>query len=631
MKRILLSLIIVALLSSMTVPLGALPSAFAASPSSTVLTVGEVGTSAASFSQIGLHAGDFIPTTGTEVPYLYVSPFALNGSVVPGICNVPATVPGTNYTQWIVNLIASNMKWSDGVPINSTDLAYSYGIFLPTGPYANLSEYDPWGAISGTVSSVTILNSTAVKLKMSSPDPNFAVLDALYQIYPEHYFIQYTGANVLTKTAILNGPGDTAYIPSDYTAGSLSFTLVPNPNSPSWTLYGNNHPTISKIVVNQFTTDSSLVNALAAGSVDIGWVQLSDIQALSSLKVDTVPSTLQFTTWIGTVGYPFNNTAFRQALLYLLPKQQIDNQLYNGSLTLGNPIELLAGSSSPYWPGPQTPTYNYSTSQAITHLQKAGLTQNSAGKWIMPNGTAVQFTVTVDNGDPVEVRAAQMIQSSMQGVGLQVNLQTTAPATSALLYHSANYQVFVWDAFNTLSPTPIKYLKNVNNYPNFRNNATFNMLLREALTNTNATAALQEMKQAELIFADAASADTLVNLPYYIAYNSQKFTNLQPGMTLSVDNDGLVSPITAEPFFVSVQPVGLTTSSTSTTSPSVLPTGSTSGVTTASHSSASTTSSTATSASSSAYLIAAAAVIIIIIIAGTLLYMRARRKSPPAR
>ena len=625
MKKILQSLIIVALLSSMTVPFGALPSAFAASPGSTVLTVGEVGTSSASFSQIGLHAGDFIPTTGTEVPYLYVSPFALNGSVVPGICNVPATVPGTNYTQWIVNLIASNMKWSDGVPINSIDLAYSYGIFLPTGPYANLSEYDPWGAISGTVSSVTILNSTAVKLRMSSPDPNFAVLDALYQIYPEHYFIQYTGANVLTKTAILSGPGDTAYIPSNYTAGSLSFTLVPNPNSPSWTLYGKNNPTISKIVVNQFTSDSSLVNALAAGSVDIGWVQLSDIQALSSLKVDTVPSTLQFTTWIGTVGYPFNNTAFRQALLFLLPKQQINSQLYNGSLTLGNPVELLAGSSSPYWPGPQTPTYNYSTSQAIANLQKAGLTQNSAGKWVMPNGTAVQFTVTVDNGDPVEVRAAQMIQSSMQGVGLQVNLQTTAPATSAILYHSANYQVLVWDAFNTLSPTPIKYLKNVNNYPNFRNNATFNTLLHEALTNTNATAALQEMKQAELIFADAASADTLVNLPYYIAYNSQKFTNLQPGMTQSVDNDGLVSPITAEPFFVTVQPVGLTTSTSITSSPL---TGSTSVVTTTSHSLASTTSVSSTSTSSSTYLIAAGAVIIIIIIAAGLLYMRGRRKSP---
>ena len=99
------------------------------------------------------------------------------------------------------------MKWSDGVPINSSDLAYSYGIYLTTGPYANLSAVDVWGNVQGTVSNITIVNSTAIMLQTAAPDSLFWYLTWLYQIYPWHYYKQFTGNNILGTTSILRQPG----------------------------------------------------------------------------------------------------------------------------------------------------------------------------------------------------------------------------------------------------------------------------------------------------------------------------------------------------------------------------------------------------------------------------------------
>src|SRR5580698_2123100 len=59
---------------------------------------------------------EFIGTTATQIPYLLLSPLALNGSAVPGVAHPPVLVPGSNGLEWDINLISPNLKWSDGVP-----------------------------------------------------------------------------------------------------------------------------------------------------------------------------------------------------------------------------------------------------------------------------------------------------------------------------------------------------------------------------------------------------------------------------------------------------------------------------------------------------------------------------------
>ena len=595
------------------------PTAAVAASNPVTLILGEVGAPSSSFTQTGLHSS-FIDTTDTQMPYLYLYPLGIDGSVHPGIANPPTSVPGTNATQWIISLRSSNMKWSDGVPINSTDLAYSLGIFLPTGPYANLSTYDPWGAMRTSVSTITILNSTSIKLSMLKPDPLFPVLSFLYAIYPYHYFKQYTGNNVLRTTPVLSGPGDTAYVPENYTAASTSFSLVANPYSPSW---NGTTPTIQKLNVQLFTSESSLVNSLASGSIDAAPISASDVGTLasvSSLKVDSTPPINQMMVFLGTQGYPWNTTTFRQAVMYLIPSQQIDSTLYNNSLPTGNPLWMLPQAVPTYWPGSNTPTYNYSKTAATNLLKDAGLSQNGNGQWVMKNGTTVSVTIESDNGDPNEIRAAQMIQSSMQSVGLQANVKATPTSSVAVDYKSANFQFLLWN--NQVAPNPYRWMRNSANYPQWVN-STFTATLNQALSNPNSTQSLSELKQAELQFASAAVGTSIVLLPTYIAYNYQKFTNWEPGLRQASTYDAFQVPTYAENVLVALRPAGLTTSTNSPTS-----TGSLTSVISTATSQVTTSASSTTSVppTSANYSLIAAIVVVIIIIAGVGVYLARRRR-----
>lgn len=535
---------------------------------------------------------EYIGNTATDIPYLAVDRLAINGSVVPGICTIPTAVPGTNDTQWIMNLISPNLKWSDGTPINASDLAYSFGIYMTTGPYANTSTIDRWGADRGEFSNIAILNSTAIKITTTAPDPRFPLLTFLYVVYPYHYYKQFGfGNNVLQTTPILSGPGDSAYVPVNYSAGSYTMTLDANPSSPSW--HGAK-PTFNTIVLQFYTSDSAQVNALAAGTADAGLITASDVaslQSVSSIGITQIPSDYQLMIYMRSTGYPWNVTAFRQALMYLVNRTQIDEALYNGTAPLGNPAVLIPQAVSTYWPGPSTPFYNYSPSTAAALLKQAGLTQNAQGKWMLPNGNPLTVTVEAPNNDPDYVRASQFVEATFQAAGITVNLENPAYSTADTDWTSNNFQFLLFP--NNYAPSPFRWMRNPFNIPGW-SNSTFKTVFAESLANPNSAAAMTQVKQAELIMAQAAVINSIVILPQYVAYNKALYTNWQPALSEAPSYSVFWYPVTAENVLTSV------TSAVAVTSPS----------------------------SSNTYLYIGLAIVIIIILIAVAVYALRRKPKP---
>jgi hypothetical protein len=471
----------------------------------------------------------------------------------------------------------------------------------------------------------------------------------LYQIYPWHYYKQFTGNNVLGTTSILGGPGDTAYIPSNYTGTGNTMTLVPDPSSPSW---NGATPKVSTITLQFFTQDQPLVNALASGSVDAAVISASDQGALNStsfLKVDQIPSINQIYTYIEPTGYPFNNTAFRQALMTLVPKYQIDSQLYGNKTNVGNSLALLPQAVGQYWPGSNTPEFNYSTTQAVTLLKQAGLTQNSAGHWQAPNGTVITVNVEAPNNDPNMVRAAQIIVNSMVGVGLQATPKIVDYTTNTNdIFSSGNYQMIVSN--QAYFPSPYKWMRNPVNLPlqwvNTSTYATWHQIFQGALHDVNATSSLATLKQSELILANFSIIGTVVVLPQYVAYNTQAFSGYQPALANALNYQTFYFPTMAENFFTALSPAGgatstavVSSSTTTTTTPASQSSTSTSSssppVTSSSSSqvvggssiSTSSSSSTTTAAGTDYTLVAVAIIVVIIIVAAAALFMRRRPRA----
>ena len=538
-----------------------LPSASAPS----TVTIGVLFPPVSTFFQSASAA--YIGNTATDIPYLSVGRLAINGSVIPGICTVPVPVPGTNNTQWIENLVSPNLKWSDGVALNSTDLAYSFGLYMTNGPYADTSTIDRWGADRGTFTNISILNSTAVRITTATPDPRFPLLTFLYVVYPFHYYKQFGfGNNVLQTTSVLAGPGDSAYVPASYTAGSYTMALDANPNSPSWR---GAKPVFQTITLQFFTSDSSQVNSLAAHTLDAAVITPSDIPSLQSdsqIGITQIPSAYQLMIYLHSTGYPWNNTAFRQALMYLVNRTQIDNTLYGGNTPTGNSAILIPQAVATYWPGPSTPLYNYSLSTANSLLKQAGLMQNSQGKWMLPNGTALTVNIEAPNDDPNYVRASQFIQNSLQTAGINVNLSNPAYSTVRTDWTSNNFQFMIFP--NNYAPSPFRWMRNPFNLQGWTN-ATFKSVFALSLSDANPASALAEVKQAELIMAQAAVINSIVILPQYIAYNKASYSNWQPALSEAPNWSVFWYPVTAENVLTAISYPGaslVSTTSTTTTS-----------------------------------------------------------------
>jgi ABC-type oligopeptide transport system substrate-binding subunit len=586
----------------------------------TPLTVGVLTSAPSTFFQNEIQ-DYFIGTPTISIPYLSYGDVGLNGVFSSNIGNEPTPIAGSNDTQWIMNLVSPNLKWSDGVALNSTDLAFSFGLFLPTGPYANESLADPYGQIQGTVDSISILNSTAIQVNLSSPTPLWPFLAYLYDVYPYHYFKQFaTGFNGIGNASIVGGPGDSPYVPQGYAAGSSTMTLVANPYSIYW---NGKSPTMQTITIDMFATETALVNALAAGQIDSASITPSDVATLSStsaLSTATVPSQNQMWVYLRTTGYPWNITAFRQALLYLENRTEIKSVVYNNEATDGNAIALVPQGMNQYWPGSSTPLYNYSVSTANQLLQKAGLHQDSSGKWMYPNGTAVSITIETTNSDPNYVRASQLFATALQNAGITASVSAVDFATAETDFGAVNFQYLVYP--NEVSSIPFRALKNPANYPNYVN-SSFRSLILDSIHNTNATQALQELKTAELYFANAAAWNSVVVLPVPVAYNSQLFTGWQPAISQVPNHDSFHDPTTDELVLTSVTPISLSSSTTSSTSSPASGTSTTSATSTTS----SSTSSTTALSAYVVYMVGIAAGVIVVV-SGVASY--SRRKKPVA-
>ena len=120
----------------------------------------------------------------TQIPYEPISRSNGTGGIVPNMAKF-AFVPGTNDTKAICSLVDPNRKWSDGVPINSTDLYYSLDMYLPTGTYANTTT-DILKHIIKYVTDVQIVNSTAIQLTLNAPLPQIGISFKSYPVYPAH-------------------------------------------------------------------------------------------------------------------------------------------------------------------------------------------------------------------------------------------------------------------------------------------------------------------------------------------------------------------------------------------------------------------------------------------------------------
>jgi peptide/nickel transport system substrate-binding protein len=313
--------------------------------------------------------------------------------------------------------LKSSYKWSDGQPITAQDVLFWFYLLkaaLKESP-ANWAPYTPALGLPDEVSSISAPSPSTVTMTLTkSVNPTWFWQDELgsLQPMPSHAWdIDTTGGKAVTDWAtnpadakkiydylaaasksvstyasnplwqVINGP----YKLTAFSASNGGFTMAPN------AAYGGPHASVeSKYQIVPFTSDQAEYNAVVAGSVDVGYVPLSNVPKASSLT----------SSW-NEFGYPgfgfsyvsynfkdttgdFNNIIdklyVRQALAHLEDEAGYIKAFFNGAGGQAyGPVPSLP--KSPYTPANATTNpYPFSTADAASILKANGWT-------VVPNGT----------------------------------------------------------------------------------------------------------------------------------------------------------------------------------------------------------------------------------------------------
>ena len=452
----------------------------------------------------------------TGIMYLSLLQQAPNGTLEPQLASSWSVNP--NATSFTFNL-RPNLKWSDGLPLNASNVAYTFGLFVNSSLLDSFNGFE----VGPLIKSMNVVNQTTIifTLKHSfAPFLQYAGLGKV--IVPE---TQFSKVSNLTSFSNSGSPvGDGPYVLENWTPGSSILRFYANP------YFYLGAPKLSVIDVEILTSDSTIPSLLSSGSITMAQPapsQLASLKGVANISTSISPGDSIFGTYFDPACllmynnelYPYNVTAVKQALAYAINRTEIVSLGLSGQGSIGSQSQLPTSLGSSI--SPNVPNYKYNPDKAEAMLTSLGFKKNSNGYFEFANGTLWQPTILNTGG--VESSVASIIVLNLKAAGIDANQETitTGSLVSALEYGNFNMLIlqtsrpplpsFVLGVFacNQTTPTGSAEL----NYHGWTRwtNSTFINDLDSALLTGNSSKQLQYYYNAEEI---AGTQLPLITLAY---------------------------------------------------------------------------------------------------------------------
>ncbi|MDP9018811.1 MAG: peptide ABC transporter substrate-binding protein [Candidatus Eremiobacteraeota bacterium] len=333
--------------------------------------------------------------------------------------------------------LRKNAHWTDGVPVSSRDVKFSWrAIMNPANNALSRHGYDDIAGID-----TPDAHTAVVRLKKAfAPfvDTFFAESDLPYSVVPEHVLARFPNINQIAFNArptVSDGPfrferwahGDRIVV----TANDTFFMGKPH---------------LRRIEIRVVPDENTAVNLLRTHDVD--FMYQASIATYQTLK--SIPG-VHF-VWVDVNGYeglefntahrPLNDVRVRRAIAYGINKAQLVRTLTSGQ-------EKLASEDLPDWMWASdsglTP-YPYDPEKARKLLKAAGVT------------IPLELTIVTENANVTHKREALEIQAMLAQIGINVQLKTYpgdllyAAAAAGGILNAGNFDLAIWPWYGGIDP-----------------------------------------------------------------------------------------------------------------------------------------------------------------------------------
>lgn len=243
-----------------------------------------------------------------------------------------------------------------------------------------------------------VTGTHAFKVNFNSPVPERQITDLL------QFMAIIDPAGMDTVDARPAGTG--AYMLGERVVGQR-IRLVANPN-----YWRPGEPVCRELVITVFTEDQAAAAALESGSVDIvfGITGRNGVRLRNAgYQLIQGPGPLVQVFRINTTRGPFRNAAFRQAFNFLMDREGMLRVGYAG---LGQVTATPWPPSSPAFDAEYNTRFAFNLDRARERLAASGLTAAQQSDW----------RILVNGGDQPGVQLSQILQGTLQRVGITIQL-----------------------------------------------------------------------------------------------------------------------------------------------------------------------------------------------------------------
>ncbi len=345
--------------------------------------------------------------------------------------------------EWTCTL-REGLKWSDGTPLTSRDVAFSYR-FVIDNHVPQYRGYFPYDPVFQTPDDHTLIWKT--------DQPTFAPsMPPWVYIVPQHIWERYDGEDLRTIKDVPNTPavGSGPFVLTEWNSGE-SWTMERNP------YYWGPEPTVDRIEYRLYTNQEAMVQALKNGEIDIA----NDIRPnlFSALEGDpTITTHTTISDWWLNLAFNFGGQGeqasnlpalgdldVRRAIEMAIDKEDLVNLVYQGTATPGDTVIRPA---SAYWhldiPAEDEIAYDPEGAKAL--LDQAGYTDaDGDGTRDDPaTGEPLVLEMPADQDTVGAVEAGQLIVGYLDAIGIHVDLQAVNQNQMNEVWGSGDFDAYIW-------------------------------------------------------------------------------------------------------------------------------------------------------------------------------------------
>jgi peptide/nickel transport system substrate-binding protein len=343
--------------------------------------------------------------------------------------------------------LRKGVKWTDGTPFTSADVAYTFNL-LAKNPNLNPDSLPITKAVANGPYAVTVNFSSPVYT-----DINY-IAGTTY-IVPEHIWKSVTDPTTFPDT---NPVGTGSYVVSKVSPSELVMTANPHYYMPGL-------PHIETLRYLYFNGNTANDLAIESGSIDWGGAFIPNIKTTyeshKGYIVDAIPAAIaniipNFTKTIDGTYNPMSDLAVREAFSDAINRTSIDNIVYDGECGPINDVALV----EPLFSGVTAPQYmnqrfTYSDSAAKAILKADGYTMSNGV--MTKNGKALTVNIYVPDGWTDYQQDLSLLTSEEAAIGITVNVEDPAFSEYANVREQGTFDSML--EYYGFTPSPYVYYK----------------------------------------------------------------------------------------------------------------------------------------------------------------------------